>query len=334
MITTQIMLEKEIGLECIGISGNNEFRFNCPFCIKKKGTKDVSGHLYINPNKVINNIKGWFFCHRCGSSGPLDKIKKTTDYTNNESTVSSDNWVKCLNRVKFGKNQAKMVYKKEKSKIELPEDYKPIIKCTEAYKYLKSRKITDEHIKDYNIGFGNKNLSKLEDDEDKFKFAGSGRIVFPDYDDSGNLKYWVARTYKNHYVKYKNPKDFNSRDQIYNLSMAKEFDRVIVTEGVISAIIAGRNAVATYGKNITQEQIAILSEANFKEYYIALDGDALSGKKSSVLSLAEELRLRNHDVWVIMLPYYDDPASVEDFSSFVKSAKRYGTKLYIDLVMN
>jgi len=309
-------------------SGLDELSFDCPFCLKRKGTSDTGKHLYVNPSRVLHDSTGWYYCHRCKATGPISRLLK-----NSKSVKSATKWEEFLLSLR---SQTK-VETKPLVTVSLPEDYTPILKGTEAYKYLISRSINDEIISEYKIGFGSKNLRNLNKIE-RSRYAGSGRIIFPDFDSLGNVVYWVARTYKGHKVKYKNP-FVDSRDKLFNLVRASEYEDVIITEGVISAIVAGRNAVATYGKEVTTTQVSMLSDLKFDKYYVALDGDTLkkdpwSKLPPSSVRLCELLLRRGCDVRIVELPFNDDPASVKDFGSYIKSASKYDFATSLRLIMN
>jgi DNA primase len=285
----------------------NEYSFCCPFCIKIRNKEDDGFHLYIN----VKNLQ--YFCFKCKSSGHIKKV-----LGNNEdfSNVKLSDWKGIRNRVKYG-----IVNKCEKSSnIELPRDYMEIIKGSKAHEYLESRGISDEQIVLYKIGFGTENLLDIDDEKRRY-YAGSGRIIFPDFDEDNMLKYWVARTYVDHQNKYRNPVGARSSDQLYGLHIAKKYSTVVITEGVISAIKGGRNCVATYGKNVTEQQVLRLIESCFETYIVALDGDAV------LESFELSRRLYHGGCKNVRVVKYqdinDDPASVENFSQLVENSFCY-----------
>lgn len=312
-------------------AGLDEYQFDCPFCIKRKGSADDHHHLYVNPSKLLHGVKGWYYCHRCQARGPLNRLLKGYGEIVARPPLSKwDEWLREL------KNPTKTP-SRQRAKVEMPEDYVPCFKGTEAYEYLLKRGITEQIVADYKIGFGCKDLKGLTREERR-QFAGSGRIIFPDFDSEGVVVYWVARTYKDHKIKYKNPPDSDARDKVFNLVRASEYVDVVITEGVISAIAAGRNAVATYGKDVTRSQVAMMVEMGFSKYYVALDGDALKrDKKSKVkppaIKLADDLHNRGCSVWMVLLPYEHDPASVGDFERRLAIAERYTLALEVELLM-
>jgi len=291
----------------------NEYAFCCPFCVKVIGRKDNNFHLYVNINNKL------YFCHRCGSKGP---VKRIVGSNLESSNVKVSDWKNIKEIIKYGRKENNS----SNFEVELPRDYMEIIRGSKAHNYLLDRGITDEEIALYKIGFGTENLEDIKYEERRY-YAGSGRIIFPDYDENNILKYWVARTYVGHRNKYRNPIGAKSNNQLYGLAIARNYDTVVIVEGVISAIRGGKNCVATYGKNVTQQQILRLTESRFKAYVVALDADA----KQESLALATRLSsLGCRNVRVVKYNSLDDdPASVPDFNNLVDLSFSYN---FFDLV--
>lgn len=281
----------------------DELIFCCPFCKTRTGKPDTKFHLYVNPLKLINGIRGWFVCHRCGARGPASRL--LSDQYRQSTAVSK--WREVVERFVTG---GKRVLDDQRSTVKMPLDYVRIIRGSDAHGYLLERGITNEQISVYRLGFGTEDLRELEPEQRKL-YAGSGRIIFPDYDADGNVTYWVARSYVNHKVKYKNPPDSDASSTIYNLVRASSYDSVVITEGVISAIRSGYNAVATYGKGVTKRQIEMLASVAWDHYYIALDGDAVH----EALKVGESLQRCGYSVSLVQFDYNEDPASVSDMGT-------------------
>lgn len=307
------------------LTGTGEYNFCCPFCLKRTGRADTKYHFYANPTAFKHNIKGWYYCHRCNAAGPISRLLKGVQ----EVAFKVSDYEKLITKFKGG------ITTPAKREVLLPEDYVAMLKGTSAYTYLFNRGLSDSTIAFYRIGFGTQDLRNM-DKETRSKYAGSGRIIFPDYDSDGDICYWVARTYVNHKIKYKNPAFSDASDQLYNLARASKYDDVIITEGVMSSIAAGKNAVATYGKDVTRTQIAMLAAVGFKTYYLALDGDALEKTPNSKLAapayrVADALTKKGCLVKLVRLPYEHDPASVPDFKSYLSIAELWNLKSSVDM---
>ena len=301
------LLEAKLGK---GFRSNNDYVFNCPYCISRVGKVDRDHHLYVNINLKLGKDSGWYNCFRCGSSGPLKFMLGSVLYV-------GDSYVPLKKQVldiMDGQTSDSVV---SVPTVDLPDDFCTMDTTTVAYRYCVSRGITDDDIKHYNIGFGSNGLC--------------GRIIIPNIDMNGNVDYWVARSYVNHKNKYKNCLS-SSRDKMFNFSrcIKYKYDTVVITEGVISAIRAGRNAIATYGKKITREKLSMLVNAPFKNYVLAFDADTYKRKerkgytlctKSETFNLANFLYTNGKEVKFIEYDSIeDDPASI-DFNGKLKQAK-------------
>jgi hypothetical protein len=297
-----------------------ELNFCCPFCVKRIGRPDTKFHLYVNPSKYLHGIRGWYFCQRCEARGPISRIigNKQLDRTD----VSK--WKEFVAAFKAGAKAPKP----KPQTVELPRDYMTMIEGCEAHEYLQRRGINDSQIADYNIGFGTEDLRDIEP-KDRKHYAGSGRIVFPDYDTDGRIVYWVARTYVGHQIKYKNPASSNARDKVYNLARASNYSQVIITEGVISALASGDDAVAVYGKDVTNTQIKMLAAAGFDRYVVALDGDA----RSRAVDVADRLSRKGCSAWLVEFDKHEDPANVEDVRSRFDNALEFSVSNRVSFVM-
>ena len=112
-----------------------------------------------------------------------------------------------------------------------------------------------------------------------------GRVIVPSFDDSGDLNYFMARSYSNQFPKYKNPPA--SKDFIFNELMI-DWDRpVTIVEGVFDAIIA-ENSIPLLGSTLS-ERSKIFSKIikNCKEVYLALDSDASDKEMKIIKKLME-----------------------------------------------
>lgn len=278
------------------LTTGDEVRFNC---FKNEcgisRTPDTKYHLYVNP------VKGTYFCQRCQAGGSLEWLTERLGLESPERSLLL--WEKLIHAFIYGVE----LDDERQKRARLPKDFNSIIRGTEAYRYLYERGIKDEKIEAYGIGFGTQKMNEVPKEHQEF-FAGAKRIVIPDYDASGELCYWVARTYGKHAAKYKNakvPRD----DKVFNLGRilrSKERRRIVICEGPISAIVAGYDAVSTYGKYVTGNQISLLAQAEAEEYVIAGDGDALM----EAVSLATRLFRRGLNVKFARFYGTEDPASV------------------------
>ena len=204
----------------------------------------------------------------------------------------------------------------DKESLELPEHIE-MFRDSLAWRYLLDRGLTEHEIEDRGILIGTGKYDR--------------RVVFPDYF-HGSLVYWVARSYPyNKRPRYVNPPVQKKLPYWLGQVIERGYDSVVITEGPISSIIAGDNAVATYSKE-PSELIEPLIQAEFDRYYVAYDGDAFDRPKRygvahthSTYVLSELLHRRGKNAYPVLLPEGHDPASLgrERFRFLLDSSKRF-----------
>ena len=201
-----------------------------------------------------------------------------------------------------------------------------------ARKYLASRKIDDELIKEFQIGLSldtRDDLTKLllnkkyelktlnsiglsVDDRDIY----IDRIMFPLYDVNGRVVGFSGRIYKdnskNKYLNTKETSIFKKGQLLYHYHIAKEECRtkksVIIMEGFMDIIRASsigvKNTIALMGTAMTHEQVNLIKRLS-KNVILCLDGDSAGVK--ATLSIGETLQNSGFSVKVLSLPDPDDP---------------------------
>ena len=223
-----------------------------------------------------------------------------------------------------------------------------------AKSYLSSRGITEDIIKEFEIGLSletRNDLTKLltskgyelgdlnriglsSDDHDIY----NDRIMFPLYDVSGKVVGFSGRIYKdNGQNKYLNTKEtdiFKKGEMLYHYHIAREECRlkkcVIVMEGFMDVIRAStigiKNTVALMGTALTKEQIGLLKRLS-NNIILCLDGDGPGVKAAT--SIGEELLNQGIEVKVVYLPDNDDPDSFilkhgeERFKGLIENALNF-----------
>lgn len=129
------------------------------------------------------------------------------------------------------------------------------------------------------------------------------RLIFPVWE-QGQLVYWQARAMwegeGRRFIKSLNPLPTpgmsGASEVLFNLDVARQYERVVLTEGPIDAIHVGPDAVATFGKKISLAQILKLCYAGVKAIDLMWDADAQREMivAASRLSALFDVRL----VWV------------------------------------
>jgi len=273
-----------------------------------------------NPSMSVNRDKKIYKCFSCGATGTVFKF--IMDYEN----IS---FIEAVKKVAdtAGLNINIGNVPKVKNNNKLLEIYDLSLKFyinnintsggKEAKEYLKNRGITDEIIKEFQIGLalnGKDKLSQIllkkfnEKDIMKSGLVNKNaygyldlfydRIMFPLYDLKGNVIAYSGRIYnKEDNSKYFNTKEteiFKKGELLYNYHRAKDIARqqnqIIVMEGFMDVIRAHtiniKNVVATMGTAVTKEQ-ALLIKKMAKEIILCFDGDEAGAK--ATMACADEL---------------------------------------------
>ena len=242
-----------------GVSGGaNELVYSCPFCNHHK------------KKLQINVETQQWHCWVCDAKGKsvfilVKKLKAQKSVYEELSQIYKN--------TKFRKDKIQ-----KDAFVKIPEEYIHMslkgdsLSYTHAKSYLTKRGITEDDIIKYGIGY-------CVDGE------YGGRIIVPSFDSNGNLNYFVARSFYNSPLKYKNPpvpKDTIIFDLYINWSMP-----VILCEGVFDAMAIKRNAVPLLGKTVQDTLLKKLVN-NTKEVIVCLDADA----QDTIYKVTEKL-LRN-----------------------------------------
>lgn len=264
-----------------------DFTFYCPFCKHHK------------PKLVVNIETGVYNCWTCypqtKGRNPVSLLKKMaarTDHIKEMASYFSNNSAELS-------TESKNIVSLPKEFISLLEEEKSSLDKSRAVKYLKSRGITEDDIKKYNIGYCQS--GKYQD-----------RIIVPSYDNRGILNYFIARAIdKNSNKKYDAPSCKKSEiigmENLINWKVP-----IILCEGAFDAIAIKRNAIPLFGKTISQTLMKKLVDAEVKTVYLALDKDALK----EALDYSEKLINYGKDVYLLDLKG-KDPSDI-GFGEMVK----------------
>lgn len=248
------LLRDVLGGEKQHYESKGQISFDCPVCAREKGIDkgDGKGNLEINYFRHV--YKCWACSDTNGTQGPLGKLFDAFG-TKKQKKVYN------LIRPEDQKPEIKKV-----NKLRLPEGFRTFeesnprfIPHIEAMRYLKSRGITDEIIKKYNIGY-------TVDGEFSY------RIIVPSYDSEGNLNYFIARSWVPRKMKYKNPTA--EKDKIiFNESLVDWKKDVFLVEGVFDGFFL-ENSIPMLGKKISSLLFETLYNKVEGNIIICTDGDA------------------------------------------------------------
>lgn len=271
-----------------------QIAFDCPACASDKDMPEGDG----KGNLEVNYNKGAFRCWSCYETnnmhGPIIKLlhrygskKNLRDYRLIKPEIDNVN----------SENGEKKVVE-----LKLPEGYKKLSECTtKDYKsdlakhYLKSRGITDEIIKEFEIGYTVKG-----------KFFN--RIIIPSYDAEGKLNYFIARWFAKEKtkIKYLNP-DAEKQRVIFNEIKVNWDATIYLVEGATDHIVTP-NSIPLLGKFISPELLEKLHDKAGAYIVILLDDDAYEDAKRLYKQLNfGDLRGR---IRICLPPINHDPSSI------------------------
>jgi hypothetical protein len=145
-----------------------------------------------------------------------------------------------------------------------------------------------------------------------------GRIIVPSFNNSGNLNYFIARSYVGHRMKYLNPPI--TKNVVFNELFVDWDEAVILVEGLFDAIVAGQNAIPILGSTLREEsklfQGIVLNDS---PVYLALDEDARK-KQEQIVKLFFRYDV---DVRVIDTSNIDDVGSMSKDQFLSRKSKAY-----------
>lgn len=235
-----------------------QIAFDCPACSAELGLSEGDG----KGNLEINYTKGVFKCWSCQETnnmhGPVTKLLKKYGSP------------KILRDYLLIKPDADSVIVKEHINIEvkLPEGYTKLagysgndFNAKLALKYLYRRGITDDIIKEFDIGY---------------TIHGDfyNRIIIPSYDSEGKFNYFIARWFSTKYnkLKYINP-TAEKQEIVFNEGKVNWDATIYLVEGATDHIVTP-NSIPLLGKFISPMLLDLLYYKSCSNIVIVLDDDA------------------------------------------------------------
>lgn len=278
-------------------TSRENYAFHCPFCNhhKKKLEIDLA---------TTEDGFNFFECWVCKTRG---KTIKSLLY---QLKVPKD---KALEILKFLPKGSTDYYNNKQTQdkvVQLPEEFQLLssasttsIIANTVKKYLHGRGLHELDFIKYGIGYcttGNY----------------GGRIIIPSYSSTGNLNFFVARSYEPAFLKYKNPPV--SKDIVFFENLINWDQPITLCEGVFDAFAIKRNVIPILGKTLSQSLLLRLLKAKTDEIYVALDPDA----KDLALQISEKLLSIGKRVYLIDLPQ-KDPSDLgfEKYTHLVQTAE-------------
>jgi DNA primase len=251
----------------------NELAFHCPFCNHHK------------PKMQVNIDTQKWHCWNCNSGGKkLTSLLRKLDVDSKTITIIREIYGDSVWATQNDDSDTKVFIQLPKEFISLseePKGFNPEYK--HAMFYLNQRGIGIKEIIKYNIGYCKEGLY-------------SRRILIPSYDSSGQLNYFVSRSYySDEKMKYKNPPI--SKNIIAFDSQINWNEPIILCEGAFDAITIKRNAIPLLGKFPSKQLMEKIFMSRVTDIIISLDNDAIN----DALKAAEYFRKQGISVKMMYL---------------------------------
>lgn len=296
----------------------HEVRYNCPFCPPNTDYK-----LYVKV--ASDNTDGLWHCKKCDSTGnPISFVMKYNKVGFGEAKDILEMYVDedlfASNYRELGLSDSEIMYlmliqEEEEEEVqefkapELPVGTKLIMdnlhnpEVIPFVDYLvNKRRLNPDVIEFYNIGYIKKGHATTVEGKN---VPLDNHIVFFTYDNHGRYIYWNTRSIlPDPYIKSFNgvskEGEYSKRNTIFNMGVARHQPEIVVVEGVIDALTIGHSGVATFGKQVTDAQVAeILKNVTpEKKIYVMIDRDA----PVQADKLAQRLYEKHKNTFIVLNP--------------------------------
>ena len=241
---------------------NEELLFFCPKCDHRKRKMSVN---------IERNV---FKCWICDFKGKkLDPLITKRDLRERWRVLT--NQIDITRFDDLFKDQHKV---EQETFLEFPEYYDTLTTPrlssmgNRALKYLLDRGVSYSQVLMYKMGFCHHG-----------QYAN--RVIVPSFDARGNLNYYIARSYGDAYMKYKNPPC--SRDVIFNEVMVDWSQPVVLVEGFFDSLKYD-NSIPILGSTLNTRSVLFNKIVEkCKTVYICLDQDAKTKELKIVKNLLD-----------------------------------------------
>ena len=278
----QLMLQGIDRFHAIRQSGNN-LQVSCPIHVSKStgvagGERKPSCGISLEDRGSTK--AGTVHCFSCGYVATLSEMISAC-FGYNDGGRYGDRWliknflsVSIENRRSIGalpESRKRIVEEKQYITEEELDSYRYI------HDYMYERKLTDEVIEKFDIGY-DKNFISGKDDRNKDIITPC--LTFPVWDKDGNCVFIARRAVKTKFFHYPQGVD----KPVYGLNFIKhDTKEVIVCESIINALTCeayGRRAIALIGTG-SFPQYEVLNRSHIRKFILALDPDD-AGEKATV----------------------------------------------------
>ena len=204
---------------------------------------------------------------------------------------------------------------KEDTFVKLPQTFRKLdlrtLRGGKLCDYLKKRCITQDLMDKYNIGVTT---------WDEEKYQDRCRIIFPSYDSTGFLNYWVGRDYTGYDKKRKYNNCLADKKNVVCFEDKIVWDAdIYLTEGIFDAIHIPLNGVPLLGKTLGRDYVLyqkLYHNAN-ANIIIAIDADTDINEVKKIYKTLDFGRLKGHIRYI-------RPESGKDFGEIYETEGKEG----------
>lgn len=277
----------------------DELLYHCPFC-PSLGKRNDDRKLY------VNSVNGKYHCFRCESKGSLIRSDSEDYSLYTELGDPIDLIQKYLNN-DDKQEDSDYYWIPSQQVIDYPNSV--------FYNYLIDRGITPDDMRFYQIrGFGYDNPHFVN------RVIIPNKIVMKNWTDM----YTCRSIFEDDLPRYYNARASTKSSIVFNLhNIPQNPPQIIINEGVINSIIAGRDSVAVYGKYVSNNQISQICSKNPRSIIISLDRDALD--LSYQLAKRINRYLPSCEIRIVILPNDTDASDLGriQYYQYVERSQEY-----------
>lgn len=271
-------------------------------------------HSHHKPKLSVNFDKNCWKCWVCGWSG-YDIGYLVSEYGDRGLIRRWQELDDSVNLSFFGKKFESVLKekenKKEDKKIQLPGQYKTLVK--------KDYSIEDEIAANYLLE--KRDFSKQDIFAWKIGYATEGkyenRVIVPSFDRYGDINFFIARSYRDEKPPYLTCSR-SKGEVVFNELMVDWESDIVLVEGVFDAMRAGPNSIPVLSNHLKKSsrlfQMICKKQPDESSVYVAFDKDA---RKKSINLCEKLLESGVENVKFIDVAPYGDVAEMS-YKEFIK----------------
>ena len=284
----QVLNELKAQLELNGILRFAEFKvgprniqFNCPIHNDGQERKPSCGISTVNKEEVP---AGTVHCFTCGYTASLEQMISDCFGKDDDGAFGKEWLIKNFLTISI-ENRKDIILDLQRGNNKITNNYiteEELDSCRYYHPYMYKRRLTDEVIEQFDVGYDNH--FELKDKFGKVKSV-LRCLTFPVRDINGNTLFIARRSVDIKFFHYPEGVD----KPVYGLyELPKDVKEVIVCEGILDALtcwVYGKPAVALLGLG-TEYQYDQLRKLGCRKIITALDPDAAGQRATARLKKA------------------------------------------------